>query len=89
MATMQAAVQDRVLTQVVLHPGVSTTELLQGCPQGANSRDVFRAVELLREAGAITGQPLALTAEGLRRFVPAWRRTRAVEVAATAARTTG
>ncbi len=81
---MQAAVQDRVLTQAVFNPGATTGELLAGCPRGANERDVHRAVELLRDADAVSGSPLALTAEGLRRFVPAWRRTRDVERAATA-----
>ncbi len=85
MATMQAAVQDRILTQAVIHPGASTSELLEGCPRGANERDVRRAVQLLRDADAVSGSPLALTAEGLRRFVPAWRRARGVELAAQAA----
>jgi len=85
MASMQAAVQDRVLTQAVIHPGATTSELLEGCPRGANERDVRRAVQLLRDADAVSGSPLALTAEGLRRFVPAWRRARGVELAAQAA----
>lgn len=83
---MQAAVQDRVLTQVVIHPGATTSELLEGCPDGANERDVRRAVELLRDADAVRGFPLVLTAEGLRRFVPAWRRARGVELDLAASR---
>jgi hypothetical protein len=74
MTTMQAAVQDRILTEVALRSDVSTREVLAGCPRGADMRDVRRAVELLCEAHILTGPPYTLTAEGLRDLVPAWRR---------------
>jgi hypothetical protein len=76
MTTMQVAVQDRILTAVALDRDVSTSEVLAGCPEGANERDFLRAVWLLFSANALTGPPLALTDEGRRRLVPAWRRSR-------------
>jgi hypothetical protein len=76
MTTMQVAVQDRILTAVALDRDVSTSEVLAGCPESANERDFLRAVWLLFSANALTGPPLALTDEGRRRLVPAWRRSR-------------
>jgi hypothetical protein len=73
---MQAAVQDRILTAVALNADVSTTEVLESCPPGADERDYARAVELLFAANLLTGPPYALTAEGRRGLVPAWRRPR-------------
>jgi hypothetical protein len=76
MPTMQAAVQDRILTAVALNPDVSTREVLEGCPRGANERDFQLGVRHLFAANLLTGPPLALTADGRRGLVPAWRRTR-------------
>jgi hypothetical protein len=73
---MQAAVQDRILTAVALNPAVSSSEVLEGCPRGANERDYELGVKRLFEANMLTGPPLALTDEGHRGLVPAWRRTR-------------
>jgi hypothetical protein len=76
MTTMQAAVQDRILTAIALNLDVSSREVLAGCPRGANERDFERAVRLLFAAKLLTGPPFELTAEGRRGLVPAWRRSR-------------
>jgi hypothetical protein len=76
MTTMQAAVQDRILTAVALNPEVSSREVLADCPRGADERDFERGVRLLFAAKLLTGPPYALTAEGRRGLVPAWRRSR-------------
>jgi hypothetical protein len=76
MTTMQAAVQDRILTAVAWEPDISTSAVLAGCPRGANERDVQRAFQLMSAAHMLTGPPYALTAEGQRGLVPAWRRCR-------------
>jgi hypothetical protein len=73
---MQAAVQDRLLTAVAASSNISTSAVLAGCPRGANERDLRRAVELMVAAHILTGPPYALTAEGQRGLVPAWRRCR-------------
>jgi hypothetical protein len=81
---MQAAVQDRILTAVAVNSDVSTSAVLAGCPRGANERDLQRAVELMFAAHILTGPPYALTAEGQRGLVPAWRRCRERERRAAA-----
>jgi hypothetical protein len=73
---MQAAIQDRILTAVAVNPDVSSIEVLDGCPRGADERDYELGVKRLFEANMLTGPPLALTHEGHRELVPAWRRTR-------------
>jgi hypothetical protein len=86
VTAMQAAVQDRILTAVALNAAVSTSRVLKDCPVGANERDLQRAVELMFAAHVLTGPPYALTAEGQRRLVPAWRRCRERDMLTAAAR---
>jgi hypothetical protein len=74
VTTMQAAVQDRILTAVALSPDVTTSAVLKGCPRGANERDVQRAIELMFAAHILTGPPYTLTAAGQLDLVPARRR---------------
>ena len=76
MTTMQAAVQDRILTAVALSPDVSTSAVLKGCPKGANERDVHRAIQLMFAARVLTGPPYTLTAAGRLDLVPAMARCR-------------
>jgi hypothetical protein len=84
MTTMQAAVQDRILTAVAWDPEFSTSGVIEGCPPGGNERDLQRAFELMFAAHILTGPPYALTAEGQRGLVPAWRRCRERERLASA-----
>lgn len=74
VTTMQAAVQDRILTAVALSPEVSTIAVLKGCPRGADERDVQRAVQLMFAAHMLTGPPYTLTAEGRLDLASARRR---------------
>ncbi len=76
MTTMQAAVQDRILTAVALSSEVSTSAVLKGCPRGANERDVRRAIQLMFAAHVLTGPPYTLTAAGRLGLVPAQQRCR-------------
>jgi hypothetical protein len=76
VTTMQAAVQDRILTAVASSSDVSTSGVLEGCPRGADERDFNRAVELMFAAHMLTGPPYTLTAEGRRDLVQASRRCR-------------
>ena len=76
MTTMQAAVQDRILTAVALSADVTTSSVLKGCPRGANERDVQRAIELMFAAHVLIGPPYTLTAEGRLDLVPAQARCR-------------
>jgi hypothetical protein len=76
VTTMQAAVQDRILTAVAMSSDVSTSAVLKGCPRGANVRDLQRALELMFAAHVLTGPPYTLTAEGRLGLVPAQRRCR-------------
>ncbi len=76
MTTMQAAVQDRILTAVALSSEVSTSAVLKGCPRGANERDVRRAIQLMFAAHVLTGPPYTLTAAGRLDLVPAQQRCR-------------
>ena len=76
MTTMQAAVQDRILTAVALSSDVSTSAVLKGCPRGANERDVQRAIQLMFAAHVLTGPPYTLTAAGRLDVVPAQQRCR-------------
>jgi hypothetical protein len=84
MTTMQAAVQDRILTAVALDSDISTGAMLKDCPRGANDCDLQRAVELMFAADVLTGPPYALTAEGRRALVPAWRRCQERDMLAAA-----
>ncbi len=76
MTTMQAAVQDRILTEVALSSDVTTSAVLKGCPHGANERDVQRAIQLMFAAHVLTGPPYTLTAAGRLDLVPAQQRCR-------------
>ena len=76
MSTMQAAVQDRILTAVALNSDVTTSAVLKGCPRGANERDVQRAIELMFAAHVLTGPPYTLTAAGRLDLAPAQLRCR-------------
>jgi hypothetical protein len=76
VTTMQAAVQDRILTAVALNADVTTSAVLKGCPRGANERDVQRAIELMCAAHVLIGPPYTLTAEGRLDLVPAQARCR-------------
>ena len=76
MTTMQAAVQDRILTAVAFSSDLTTSAVLKGCPRGANERDVQRAIELMFAAHVLIGPPYTLTAEGRLDLVPAQQRCR-------------